>query len=99
MLTIELLGALLLHVGLVYMAWTAINRGRMSDPAVTPNDAGKRTLEPRHRGLGFLGWRANWPGLVQGEVLELELESTLRTHFALREQRRLCDVPARVPGT
>jgi hypothetical protein len=36
----------------------------MSDPRANANDAGKRTLEPRHRGLGFLGWRANWPGLV-----------------------------------
>lgn len=64
MFSIELLGALLLLGGLVYMAGAAINRGRMSDPTANPNDAGKRTLEPRHRGVGFLGWRANWPGLV-----------------------------------
>ena len=64
MFTIELVGALLVLGGLVYMAWAAIGRRRMSDPAATPNDAGTRTLEPRHRGLRFLGWKANWPGLV-----------------------------------
>jgi hypothetical protein len=64
MISIELLGALLLVGGLVYMARAAIHRGRMSDPAANQNDAGKRTLEPGHRGLGFLGWRANWPGIV-----------------------------------
>jgi hypothetical protein len=64
MFTIELLGALLLIGGFAYMAWAAIRRGRLSDPAGNPNDAGKRTLEPRHRGLGFLGLHANWPGLL-----------------------------------
>ena len=33
MFTIELLGALLLLAGVVYIAWAAISRGRMSDPA------------------------------------------------------------------
>jgi len=64
MFTIELLGALLVLVGLVYMAWSAIRRGRMSDPAPKAGDGDKRTLEPQHRGLGFLGLKANWPGLV-----------------------------------
>ena len=68
MFTIELLGALLVLGGLVYMAWAAIHRGRMSDTAANPNDADKRTLEPRHRGLGFLGWRDNWPGLVMAAL-------------------------------
>jgi hypothetical protein len=77
MFTIELLGALLLLAGLVYMAWAAIRRGRMSDPATNPDDAGKRTLEPRHRGLGFLGWRANWPGLVMAALGALLLLSSL----------------------
>jgi hypothetical protein len=77
MFTIELLGALLLLAGLVYMARAAILRGRMSDPATNPNDAGKRTLEPRHRGLGFLGWRANWPGLAMAAVGGVLLVSSL----------------------
>jgi hypothetical protein len=77
MFTIELLGALLLLAGLVYMALAAIQRGRMSDPATKPNDAGRRTLEPRHRGLGFLGWRANWPGLAMAAVGGVLLVSSL----------------------
>jgi hypothetical protein len=64
MFTIELVGALLVLGGVVCMAWAAIRRGRMSDPAATPSDGGKRTLEPHHRGLRFLGRKANWPGLV-----------------------------------
>ena len=77
MLSIELLGALLLLGGLVYMGWATIRRGRMSDPAADPNDTGKRTLEPRHRGLGFLGWEANWPGLVLAALGGLLLLSSL----------------------
>jgi hypothetical protein len=77
MFTVELLGALLLLGGLVYMAWAAIRRGRMSDPAANPNDAGRQTLEPRHRGLGFLGWATNWPGLVMAAVGGLLLLSSL----------------------
>ena len=76
MISIELIGAILLLGGLVYMAWAAINRGRMSDPTANPNDAGKRTLEPRHRGLGFLSWRANWPGLVLAALGGLLLASS-----------------------
>ena len=63
MLTIPLIGALLVLCGVVYMAGAAIYRGRMSDPHFNPNDTA-RTLEPRHRGLRFLGVRANWPGLL-----------------------------------
>ena len=77
MISLELLGALMVLAGLVYMAWSAIRRGRMSDPAAEPNDAGKRTLEPRHRGLGFLGWEANWPGLVLAGFGALLLLSSL----------------------
>jgi hypothetical protein len=76
MITVEMLGAALLLGGLVYMAWATIHRGKMSDPAANPNDAGKRTLEPRHRGLGFLGWRANWPGLVMAATGGLLLVSS-----------------------
>ena len=55
-----LIGALLFFGGIVYMAWVAIQRGKMSDPESNRG----RTLEPRHRGLGFIGLKANWPGLA-----------------------------------
>ena len=77
MITLELLGALMVLAGVVYMAWSAIHRGRMSDPAAGPSDADKRTLEPRHRGLGFLGWEANWPGLLLAGLGVLLLLSSL----------------------
>jgi hypothetical protein len=63
MLTIPMFGALLLLAGIVYMAGAAIYRGRMSDPHIDPREDAP-TLEPRHRGLRFLGWKANWPGLL-----------------------------------
>ena len=66
-----ILGALLTVAGLVYMAGAALRRGRLSDPAPTapdrpaPNLATPGpTLEPRRRGLGFLGLSQNWPGLL-----------------------------------
>ena len=46
----------------------------MSDPAAKPNDGGKRTLEPRHRGLGFSGGRRtgqDWRQSSQGARLML----------------------------
>jgi len=77
MITIELIGALMVLAGLVYMAWSTIRRGRMSDPGAKPNDAGKRTLEPTRRGLGFLGWQRNWPGLALTGLGALLLLSAL----------------------
>jgi len=66
-----ILGALLTVAGLVYMAGAALRRGRLSDPAPTapdrpaPNLATPGpTLEPRRRGLGFLGLSQSWPGLL-----------------------------------
>ena len=66
-----ILGALLTVAGLVYMAGAALRRGRLSDTAPTapgrpaPNLATPGpTLEPRRRGLGFLGLSQNWPGLL-----------------------------------
>lgn len=66
-----ILGALLTIAGLVYMAVATLRRGRLSDPASTAPDrpAPKLatpgpTLEPRRRGLGFLGLSQNWPGLL-----------------------------------
>jgi hypothetical protein len=64
MLSLNLIGALLILCGVVYMAAAALNRGRMSDPHRNPEDTTDTTLEPRHRGLGFLGLTANWPGLA-----------------------------------
>jgi len=64
MFTIPVVGALLLLGGIVYMATAAIYRGRMSDPHPKPTDTATRTLEPRHRGLRFLGLATNWPGLL-----------------------------------
>jgi hypothetical protein len=64
MLTIRLIGALLILCGVVFMAGAAVYRGRMSDPHPNPHDTAAPTLEPRHRGLGFLGLKANWPGLL-----------------------------------
>lgn len=64
MLALRLIGALLLFGGIVYMAAAAIWRGRMSDPNRNPGDTTDVTLEPRHRGLGFLGLTANWPGIA-----------------------------------
>jgi hypothetical protein len=51
------LGALLVLGGFLYMARAAIWRGSLSRPA-------RDTLEPPRRGVGFLGFGANWPGLL-----------------------------------
>ena len=51
------LGALLVIVGVVYMARATIWRGSLSRPA-------RDTLEPPRRGVGFLGFEANWPGIL-----------------------------------
>jgi hypothetical protein len=59
-----LIGALLIIAGVVYMAIAAIQRGRMSDSHRDPGDTTEGTLEPRQRGLGFLGLGPNWPGLL-----------------------------------
>ena len=56
-------GAMLILAGIVYLAGAAIYRGRMSDPHIDPRER-RPTLEPRYRSLRFLGWKANWPGLL-----------------------------------
>ncbi|RWQ66381.1 hypothetical protein [Mesorhizobium sp.] len=74
-MAVVLTGALLIVAGVVYMAGAALRRGRLSDPApvraapdrsklATPGP----TLEPRRRGLGFLGLSQNWPGLLMMAV-------------------------------
>lgn len=76
-MAVILIGALLTVAGLVYMAVAAIMRGRLSEPAAvstapdspTPNVATPGpTLEPRQRGLRFLGLSQNWPGLLMMAV-------------------------------
>ena len=63
MLTLPIIGAILIFAGVVYVAGAAIYRGRMSEPHIDPPE-GDLTLEPRRPGLSFLGWKANWPGLL-----------------------------------
>ncbi|CCV06014.1 conserved hypothetical protein [Mesorhizobium metallidurans STM 2683] len=72
-MAVILIGALLTVAGIVYMAGAVLRHGRLSDPAPvpaapdrpTPNLATPGpTLEPRRRGLGFLGLSQNWPGLL-----------------------------------
>jgi hypothetical protein len=58
------LGALLVLSGFLYTARTAIWRGSLSGP--DSSRPVRDTLEPpqRGRGLGFLGLRTNWPGIL-----------------------------------
>jgi hypothetical protein len=72
-----LIGALLVVGGVVYMAGAVLGRGRLSDPApvrAAPDSPTPKlatpgpTLEPRRRGLGFLGLSQNWPGLLMMAV-------------------------------
>jgi hypothetical protein len=66
MLTTKLIGALFVVCGLLYMAATAVYRGRMSEPHSSNGESAG--LEPRHRGLRFLGLKANWPGLLVAAI-------------------------------
>jgi hypothetical protein len=66
MLTTKLIGALFVFCGLLYMAGIAVYRGQMSEPHSSNGESAG--LEPRHRGLRFLGLKANWPGLVVAAV-------------------------------
>lgn len=61
---LSVIGALLILAGVVFMAEAAIRRGRMSDPRHNPEDTADKTLEPRRRGMGFLGLGANAPGIA-----------------------------------
>ncbi|TPL46335.1 hypothetical protein FJ937_23395 [Mesorhizobium sp. B2-4-4] len=74
-MAVILIRAFLIVAGVVYMAGAALRRGRLSDPAPAasdrrmPNLARQApTLEPRRRGLGFLGVSQNWPGLLMMAV-------------------------------
>ena len=56
------LGALLIFGGVLYMARSTIWRGSLSGPDSSRPVRG--TLEPRRRGVGFLGLKANWLGIL-----------------------------------
>ena len=58
-----LLGALLVLVGLVYIAYQPLRRHRLSGGKVLPGDKAANTLEPIDATEGF-GIRAVWPGLA-----------------------------------
>lgn len=62
MVLITWLGAILVIIGVLYSAYVAIFRGRMSNPHT--RRAGARTLEPKHSGIRALGARDKWPGLA-----------------------------------
>ena len=55
------LGALLVLIGVVFMATQAIRQGRLSEPKLMRSSGA--TLEPQRPGAGF-GLKSNWPGLV-----------------------------------
>jgi hypothetical protein len=57
------LGALLFIAGVLFLAYQAIGRGRLSGQRTSPS-APVDTLEPPHRGMRFLGLGSNWPGIL-----------------------------------
>jgi hypothetical protein len=58
------LGAFLVIAGVLYLANQALDRGRLSGTTRAPPGVKDGTLEPRRRGVRFLGLTGNWPGLV-----------------------------------
>jgi dipeptide/tripeptide permease len=58
-----LLGALLVLVGLMYMAYQPLRRHRLSGGRRLPPDKPSNTLEPINPAEG-LGLKAVWPGLA-----------------------------------
>ena len=74
MTVITVIGALLMATGIVLMAFTTIQRGRMSKPRNAPGNPSGPTLEPAGRSMGFLSVKSNWPGIlamVVGAILVL----------------------------
>ncbi|MGH0279413.1 hypothetical protein [Sinorhizobium meliloti] len=57
-------GALLFISGLLYMAWEALGRRRLSEPPQPAERNPKQTLEPRGQGLRFLSPLRNWLGVA-----------------------------------
>lgn len=67
-------GALLVILGLLYMAFATLWDRRLSDPPRSEHGADDTTLEPPGQGMRFLGLERNWPGaalFVLGLVLLL----------------------------
>jgi hypothetical protein len=58
------LGALLVILGLLQMAYAALWSRRLSEPPRAQLGAHDRTLEPPRQSLRFLGISYNWPGAV-----------------------------------
>jgi hypothetical protein len=58
------LGVLLIFIGVLLMARTAITARRLSDPPRSQHGADDTTLEPPRQGLRFLGIGQNWPAAV-----------------------------------
>jgi hypothetical protein len=73
MVPIVWIGALLFICGMLLIARTAIFRGDMSEPHASADDQAGVTLEPSHRGLRFLGFAQNWPGIALAVVGALML--------------------------
>jgi len=57
-------GAFLFIIGLLYMAWEALGRRRLSEPPQAPRANPEQTLEPRGQGLRFLSPIRNWLGVA-----------------------------------
>ena len=57
------LGALLVIAGVLFLAYQAIGRGRLSGQS-TSSSAPVDTLEPPRQGMRFLGLGSNWPGFL-----------------------------------
>lgn len=64
MTTITVIGAFLVALGILYLAASAIFRGRLTEPHSTTRDPADVTLEPRQTPVRFLSPKSNWPGLV-----------------------------------
>ncbi|WP_439543240.1 hypothetical protein [Hyphomicrobium sp.] len=62
-MTLILLGALLVLVGLVFMAYQPLRRHRLSGGKQLPPGKPANTLEPINPAEGF-GLKAVWPGLA-----------------------------------
>ena len=77
MSVVTVIGALLMIAGIVVIARAANERGRLSEPHHNPGDTAGRTLEPRRRGVGFLGLGITWPGLLLAVLGGLMLLSPL----------------------
>jgi len=58
------LGALLVILGLLQMAYSTLWTGRLSDPPRSRHGTRDSTLEPPRQDLRFLGLASNWPGIV-----------------------------------